>query len=125
MEAPRRDCAIDAVMSIIEGRWKTVIICKLAHAPEPMRYNQLMNEIEGISPRIFTIQLKELEKDGIINREIVSVNPKKVVYSLSDKGRSLLPILVELAQWGLDNLFSHMVTLDKEMLVPKEEEVVS
>lgn len=90
-----------------------------------MRYNQLMNEIEGISPRIFTIQLKELEKDGIINREIVSVNPKKVVYSLSDKGRSLLPILVELAQWGLDNLFSHMVTLDKEMLVPKEEEVVS
>ena len=95
--APRLDCAVDATMSVIEGRWKTVIICKLARNGAPMRYNQLMNEINGISPRIFTIQLKEMEKDGLIIREVVSRSPKCVVYSLSDRGWSLVPILAERA----------------------------
>ncbi|MFA6776601.1 MAG: helix-turn-helix domain-containing protein, partial [Sphaerochaetaceae bacterium] len=66
MKEPRFDCAVDAAMSVIEGRWKTVIMCQLAHHREPMRYNQLMSGIPGISPRIFTLQLKEMEKDGLI-----------------------------------------------------------
>ena len=69
---PRYDCAIDAAMSVIEGRWKTVIICKLYRNGAPMRYNQLMAQIEGISPRIFTLQLKEMERDGIIVRNVRS-----------------------------------------------------
>ena len=108
--APRTDCAVDAAMSVIEGRWKTVIICILARNGEPMRFNQLINRIDGISPRIFTLQLRELESDGIITRTVVSTSPKYVEYSLSEKGLSLIPILQMLSEWGLKHMFPNMVS---------------
>lgn len=113
-KAPRTDCAIDAAMSVIEGRWKTVVLCKLARHGAPMRFNQLFSEINGISPRIFTIQLKELENDGVIYRHVRSTSPKYVEYYLTPEGESLLPILVQLADWGLKHMFSNMVTFDTE-----------
>ncbi len=113
-KAPRTDCAIDAAMSVIEGRWKTVIICILAKNGAPMRFNQLISRIDGISPRIFTLQLKELESDGIILRDVRSVSPKCVEYSLTEKGKSLLPILAQLAEWGLQHMFSNMVVFEGE-----------
>ena len=115
--APRTDCAIDAAMSVIEGRWKTVIICILARHGTPMRFNQLFAKIDGISPRIFSLQLKELENDGIIIRNVISTSPKYVEYSLSERGLTLIPILVQLADWGLKNLFSNMVTFDDEVVI--------
>lgn len=114
--SPRTDCAIDAAMSVIEGRWKTVIICILARHGSPMRFNQLFSRIEGISPRIFSIQLKELESDGIIIRNVVSTSPKFVEYSLSDRGISLLPILEQLAKWGLENMFPNMVSFSDDIV---------
>ncbi len=113
-KAPRTDCAIDAAMSVIEGRWKTVIICILAKNGAPMRFNQLIGRIDGISPRIFTLQLKELESDGIILRDVRSTSPKCVEYSLTEKGKSLLPILAQLAEWGLQHMFSNMVVFEGE-----------
>ncbi len=113
-KAPRTDCAIDAAMSVIEGRWKTVIICILAKNGAPMRFNQLIGRIDGISPRIFTLQLKELEADGIILRDVRSTSPKCVEYSLTEKGKSLLPILAQLAEWGLQHMFSNMVVFEGE-----------
>ena len=113
---PRTDCAVDAAMSVIEGRWKTVIICILARNGEPMRFNQLINKIDGISPRIFTLQLRELESDGIITRTVVSTSPKYVEYSLSEKGLSLLPILHMLSEWGLKYMFSNMVSFPDEIV---------
>jgi len=123
MEVPRYDCAVDAAMSVIEGRWRTVIICKLARLGIPVRYNQLMSEIEGISPRIFTLQLKELEKDGIILRTVCSESPKRVEYSLSDEGVSLIPVLMKLAEWGLKHRFANMVTFDNETILPSSDEI--
>ena len=114
--APRTDCAVDAAMSVIEGRWKTVIICILARNGEPMRFNQLINRIDGISPRIFTLQLRELESDGIITRTVVSTSPKYVEYSLSEKGLSLIPILQMLSEWGLKHMFPNMVSFPREVL---------
>ncbi len=113
-KAPRTDCAIDAAMSVIEGRWKTVIICILAKNGAPMRFNQLIGRIDGISPRIFTLQLKELESDGIILRDVRSTSPKCVEYSLTEKGKSLLPILAQLAEWGLQHMFPNMVVFEGE-----------
>ncbi|MBR1888922.1 MAG: helix-turn-helix transcriptional regulator [Candidatus Methanomethylophilus sp.] len=113
---PRTDCAVDAAMSVIEGRWKTVIICILARNGEPMRFNQLINKIEGISPRIFTLQLRELESDGIITRNVVSTSPKYVEYSLSEKGLSPIPILQMLADWGLKHMFSNMVSFPGDVV---------
>lgn len=120
---PRYDCAIDAAMSVIEGRWKTVIMCKLYRHGGPIRYNQLMGQIEGISPRIFTLQLKEMERDGIVIRRVRSTKPKYVEYCLSERGLSLLPILKSLADWGLENMFSNMVEFDNDISVPSKEDL--
>lgn len=111
---PRMNCAVDATMSVIEGRWKTVILCKL-HNNGPMRFNQLMKEIDGVSPRILTKQLKEMESDGIISRVAYSEIPPRVEYSLTDKGRSLGPILKAMADWGLENMFSNRVVFDSDI----------
>lgn len=115
---PRLNCAIDATMSVIEGRWKTVIICKLG-VKGPLRFNQLVKEIDGVSPRILTKQLKELEKDGIILRTSYPEIPPKVEYSLSERGASLQPVMQVMAQWGLENMFSHRVEFDPKIIVKK------
>ena len=111
---PRMNCAIDATMSVIEGRWKTVILCKL-YNNGPMRFNQLMKSIDGISPRILTKQLKELESDGIINRISYQEIPPRVEYSITDKGMSLGPIMLAMAEWGLQYMFHNRVTFDPEI----------
>ncbi len=111
---PRMNCAIDATMSVIEGRWKTVILCKL-YKNGPMRFNQLMKSIDGISPRILTKQLKELESDGIINRISYQEIPPRVEYSITEKGMSLGPIMLAMAEWGLQNMFQNRVTFDPEV----------
>ena len=113
---PRMNCAVDATMSVIEGRWKTVILCKL-YNNGPMRFNQLMKEIEGISPRILTKQLKEMESDGIVNRTSYPEIPPRVEYSISEKGLSLGPVLMAMADWGLKNMFSNKVTFDQDVVL--------
>lgn len=96
----KSNCSIDATMSVIEGRWKGVILCKLATAG-PMRFCQISKEIEKISPRILTIQLKEMEKDGLVSRIQYPEIPPRVEYSITEKGRSLGPILIAMAEWGM------------------------
>ena len=81
-----------------------------------MRFNQLFSKIDGISPRIFSIQLKELESDGIIIRNVVSTSPKFVEYSLSERGLTLIPILAQLAKWGLENMFPNMVSFSDDIV---------
>ena len=110
----RMNCAIDATMSVIEGRWKTVILCKL-YKNGPMRFNQLMKSIDGISPRILTKQLKELESDGIISRFSYQEIPPRVEYSITEKGMSLGPIMLAMADWGLQNMFQNRVAFDPEI----------
>lgn len=112
---PRMNCAVDATMSVIEGRWKTVILCKL-YMNGPMRFNQLMKEIGGISPRILTKQLKEMESDGIIKRTSYPEISPRVEYSITEKGLSLGPILKAMADWGLKNMFSNKVTFDTDVM---------
>ena len=111
---PRMNCAVDATMSVIEGRWKTVILCKL-YMNGPMRFNQLMKEIDGVSPRILTKQLKEMEADGVIRRTSYPEIPPRVEYSITERGLSLGPILKAMADWGLKNMFSNRVTFDPDI----------
>ena len=107
---PRYDCAVDSAMSVIEGRWKCTIICKLASKGD-MRFNELLNDIGEISSRMLSRQLKELENDGIVHREVDDSRSLKVFYSLTEKGRTLLPILRDLAEWGLRYGFPNMVDI--------------
>lgn len=117
---PRIDCALDAAMSVIEGRWKTTILCKLMTKGN-MRFNQLMRELESVSPRILTKQLRELENDGLIIRTVYTTVSISVEYSISERGRSLAPALVILAQWGLKNMFNNMVKFDESIILPNKQ----
>ena len=113
----RFNCAIDATMSVIEGRWKGTILCMLA-INGPMRFSELQKSIGEITSRILTKQLKELEEDGMIRREVDTSGKIKVEYSLTDRGHSILPVLYSMAEWGARNQFV-------QIIVPKVEEAES
>ncbi len=115
---PRIDCALDAAMSVIEGRWKSTILCKLA-TKGTLRFNQLMKELESVSPKILTKQLREMEEDGLVIRTVRAEVPVCVEYSISERGRSLLPALSILAAWGLENMFGCNVQLNEGIIVPE------
>ncbi|MDR2866494.1 MAG: helix-turn-helix transcriptional regulator [Methanomassiliicoccaceae archaeon] len=100
-------------MSVIEGRWKAVVLCKLRIKSE-MRFNQLMREIDGVSPRMLTKQLKEMERDGLIIRKAYAEIPPRVEYSLTEKGMSLIPLLISMAEWGLGNMFPNLVDIEDD-----------
>jgi len=119
VEKTRFDCAIDATMAVIEGRWKSTILCKLV-MKGTLRFNQLLKDMDGVSPRILTKQLREMERDGLIERREYPEVPPKVEYSITAKGRSLGPILVEMSRWGLKNLMTNMVMIDETIKVPTE-----
>jgi Predicted transcriptional regulators len=108
---PRLDCAVDATMSVIEGRWKATILCKLM-MKGTLRFNQLMKEMSGVSPRILTKQLREMERDGLIVREVFPEVPPRVEYTITSRGKGLAPILTAMAQWGIRNMMPAMIVID-------------
>jgi DNA-binding HxlR family transcriptional regulator len=97
-------CSVIATLKLFATKWKPCIICYLAQ--KPMRYNDLYRIIPNISRKVLSEHLKELEKDAIINRIQYDAKLQKVEYSLSPKGQSLVPILNQLQNWGLDNIKS-------------------
>lgn len=90
--------AVEATLDVIGGKWKPVILCHLGE--KTMRTSELCRAIPNISQRVLTRQLRELEADGIIKRKVYGQIPPKVEYSLTDEGRSLRKILVDMSDWG-------------------------
>ncbi len=90
----------DAIYAIckIGGRWKMMILCQLKHST--LRFGELKKQIEGITERMLTLQLRELEKDGLIIRTVYAEVPPRVEYRLSDLGCELIPIWDQLDIWG-------------------------
>ncbi|GIP61049.1 helix-turn-helix domain-containing protein [Paenibacillus sp. FSL W8-0186] len=97
-----QDTPFGYTMSIIGGKWKMVIIYLLAEN-ESIRFNELKRQIGAITYRTLSAQLKELETDGLVHREEFPQIPPKVVYSLTPKAKSLLPVLESLCEWGVEN----------------------
>lgn len=91
-------CAIEAAMDIIGGKYKVLIIYELIG--KTLRYSELQRLLPIATPRMLSRQLKELEADGIIHRELYPVVPPKTEYSLTELGQSLVPIIEELSAWG-------------------------
>ncbi|MFP8966769.1 winged helix-turn-helix transcriptional regulator [Pokkaliibacter sp. CJK22405] len=96
-------CAVEAAISLIDGKWKCVILWHLRESGV-LRFNELRRNLPGVTQRMLTNQLRELEVDGLIEREVYPQVPPKVEYSLSERGKSLSPILEALKAWGDDNL---------------------
>jgi len=100
---PRIDSVVSESLALIQGKWKVAILYTLA-AKSELRFNELMKELEDISPKILAKQLQDMEAAGFIIRMIFPSNPPAVLYSLSYKGASLIPILQSLEDWGLKYL---------------------
>ena len=91
-------CAIEATMAIIGGKYKVLIIYELIG--KTLRYSEIQRLLPIATPRMLSRQLKELEADGIINRVLHPVVPPKTEYSLTELGKSLVPIIYALSDWG-------------------------
>lgn len=85
-------------MDVIGGKWKPMILCLLAN--NTLRYNKIQQLIPDVSPKMLTKQLRELEDDGLISRKVYPEIPPKVEYTITDFGRTVLPVLKTLLDWG-------------------------
>lgn len=92
-------CPMYYTISLLEGKWKWVILWNIYEA-DVIRYNQLREKLQPIAHKTLSKQLKELEADNLIHREQYNQIPPKVEYSLTDKGKSLIPILNLMSEWG-------------------------
>jgi DNA-binding HxlR family transcriptional regulator len=95
-------CSVEATLSLIDGKWKGVVLFHLLDGT--LRFNEIRRRVPGVTQRMLTTQLRELEADGLIVREVYPQVPPKVEYSLSPHGRTLEPVLVALKSWGDANL---------------------
>ena len=89
-------------LKLIGGKWKIAILHALSMGP--IRFGELKRNLSPITQQMLTKQLRELEKDDLINRKVFDIVPPKVEYSLTDFGWSFEPVLVALCKWDLDNL---------------------
>jgi DNA-binding HxlR family transcriptional regulator len=92
------NCPVEAALDVIGGKWKIVILCWLKQGTH--RFGELRRQIPGISERMLTQHLRELERDGIVHRKAYPEVPPKVEYSLTPFGDTLRPIMVMLNKWG-------------------------
>ncbi len=98
-----RKCPLEYTVSVIGGKWKMVLLWRLSKEPVK-RYGELKKLLVGISHKMLSQQLKELESSGLINRKEYQQIPPKVEYSLSEKGKSIVPLLTNAYEWGKENM---------------------
>lgn len=91
-------CTVDVPMKVLGGKWKPIILWHVSRGP--IRFNQLHRAVTGISQKILTTQLRELEHDGLIIRTVYPEVPPRVEYSISTFGTTLKPVLKALSDWG-------------------------
>ena len=101
-------CPVEATLSLIGGKYKSLILWHLIERTH--RFNELSKLITSATPKMLTQQLRELENDGLINRIVYPVVPPKVEYSLTDFGKSLIPILESMCSWGTNYLRENNVS---------------
>ena len=97
------ECPFEYALEIVSGKWKGLVIFYLGREGM-LRFSQLRRLLPGVTQKMLTQILRFLEAEGILHREVYPVVPPKVEYTLTDKGRELLPILDALQEWGRRNL---------------------
>lgn len=97
-----RQCSIYHTLSVLEGKWKWAILW-LIYMDGVLRYGELKEKLQTIAHKTLSQQLKELELNELIHREQYNQIPPRVEYSLTEKGKTLIPILELMSQWGEQN----------------------
>jgi DNA-binding HxlR family transcriptional regulator len=95
---PPPGCPMAACMTILGGAWTPSLIWKLSG--DPRRFGELVRDIPGISPKVLTARLRDLEEKGVVVREVKSTSPPSVEYSLSELGRELIPVINTIVRVG-------------------------
>lgn len=95
-------CPVRNVIARFSGKWSMLVLCVLAEN-EATRFNAIGKAIPDISPKVLTETLKNLERDGLITRRLYAEIPPRVEYSLTELGRSLMPLIGNLISWAMDN----------------------
>lgn len=93
--------SVKVTLDVMGGKWKPLIMFILV--ANTMRFSQLQRSIAGITQKMLTEQLRELEKDGLVNRKVYPQIPPKVEYSITKYGRTLLPVLETMHKWGKEH----------------------
>lgn len=93
------ECPVETTLSFIGEKWKVLILRDLFTGTK--RFNELKKSLTGITQKMLTQQLRELESDGIVKRTVYPVVPPKVEYSLTELGLSLRPVIDSMKNWGL------------------------
>lgn len=101
--AGREWCPITSTATVIGKKWHPVVIHRLLE-DGPMGFNELKEDVDGISSKVLSDSLEDLEEKSLVNREIVSEKPVRVSYSLTERGASLQTVIYEMAKWGAENL---------------------
>lgn len=112
-------CKVEEALEIMVGKWKPVILLHLLHEGT-RRFSELKRSMPGITQKMLTKQLRELEDEDIIQRVVYPQVPPKVEYSMTDYGRSLGPILEAMHEWGEN----HVMHKQKMGLMPEEQEQI-
>lgn len=105
-------CPVETSLELLSGKWKPRILWKL-HQKGVLRFGEFRRELPDITAKMLTQQLRNLEKDGLVNRKVYPQVPPKVEYSLSEFGETLKPVLDTIATWGTAN-HHHIVKLIEE-----------
>jgi len=102
-QSKRTQCKspVSSALSLIGGKWKIAIIYNLRQ--DPVRFGELKRILSPITQQMLTKQLREMERDRLINRKVYEVIPPKVEYSLTDFGQSFMPVLNSLCKWSTEN----------------------
>lgn len=98
MDGRTYHCALDVSMSFIGGKWKSVLLWYLRGGPK--RFGELKRLVPGITEKMLSLQLKELEADGIVQRQVFAEVPPRVEYSFTNFGHTMIPMLEAIAEWG-------------------------
>ncbi|WP_067126602.1 winged helix-turn-helix transcriptional regulator [Microtetraspora malaysiensis] len=91
-------CGVTAAIAVIDGKWKTILLWLLES--RPYRPGELRRRLPGLTEKVLTQTLREMEADGLVHREVHDVRPLKTVYSLTDFGRELSEALAPISDWG-------------------------
>lgn len=91
-------CPVEVTVSIVGGSWKLTIVQKLLAGTR--RFGELRRDVGGVTDRVLTRQLRELEADGLVHREVFAEVPPRVEYSLTHRGRTLQPLVEMMDEWG-------------------------
>lgn len=96
------ECPVRNIISRFSGKWSMLVLCLLSEN-ETTRFNAIGKAIPDISPKVLTETLKGLERDGLVRRQFYAEIPPRVEYSLTDLGRSLMPLIDNLVRWAVEH----------------------